>query len=238
MPLRFGDALLLYGPREKLNLLAADRDFLVLTEATQEPPRSDKAPYAALILAAILISVGLGWLHVSIAAVIGAALMVVSGSLTMEEAYSAIEWRAVFLIAGMLPLGIALERTGAAPLLAEGVIGSVGQMGPIAVISVLFAITSLGAQLIPPAAMVVLMAPIALDTAARLEISAYALMMVVAVSAAASFMSPITHPANIMIMGPGGYRFIDYTKVGLPLTLVVLAVVLLVLPVVWPLSGK
>ncbi len=234
MPLRFGDALLLYGPRQKLKVLSTEPDFLVLTETVQEAPKPKKAVIAVLVLAAILVSVLAGWVHISIAAVAGAALMVVTGCLSMGDAYRFIEWRAVFLIAGMLPLGIALERTGAARFLAEGVIGAIGGLGPVAVIAGLFILTSMAVQFIHPAALVVLMAPIAISTADNMGISPQALMMTVAVSASTSFMTPI-YPANMMIMGPGGYRFTDYTKVGLPLTLVILAVVLLTLPLFWPL---
>ena len=109
MMLRSGDAFLLYGPREKMRLLARERDFAVLSEEAQEMPRSNKAPVAVLIMAGVLISVLAGWLHISIAAVAGATMMVLTGCLEMEEAYHAIEWKAIFLIAGMLSLGIAME---------------------------------------------------------------------------------------------------------------------------------
>ncbi len=235
MPLRFGDALLLYGPREKLRVLGHEPDFLVLTEAAQEMPRFKKAPLAALVMGMVLLPVVLGWLPISIAAVVGATLMVLTGCLTMEEAYRFIEWRAVFLIAGMLPLGIAMERTGTARFLAEGMVALVGELGPLAVMAGLYILATLATQVMPNPAVAVLLAPIALNTAGNLGISPYALMMTVALAASASFLSPVAHPANVLIMGPGGYRFSDYIKVGLPLTLVVLVVVLLALPVFWPL---
>lgn len=235
MPLQFGDALLLYGPREKLMLLGSEPDFLVLTQAAQEPPRLDKAPLAALIMAGVLLPVILGWIPISIAAVSGAALMVLTGCLTMDEAYRFIEWRAVFLIAGMLPLGIAMEQTGTAQFVAEGVVSAVGRFGPLAMLAGLYILTTLATQVMPNAAVAVLLAPIALSTAADLGMSPFALMMVVAVAASASFLSPVAHPANVLIMGPGGYRFSDYIRVGLPLTVLMLLVVLVVLPVFWPL---
>lgn len=234
MALRFGDALLLYGPRDRLRVLGSEPDFLVLTEAAQMVPRLDKAPLAVLIMGMVLLPVILGWLPISIAAVAGAILMVLTGCLTMEEAYRFIEWRAVFLIAGMLPLGIAMEQTGTARFLAEGVVAIVGGLGPRAVMAGLFILTALTAQIMPTAAVAVLMSPIALDTAGNLGISPYSLMMTVAMSSSASFLSPVAHPANVLVMGPGGYRFSDYLKVGTPLTLVVLTVVVLVLPLFWP----
>ncbi|MCL4867688.1 MAG: anion permease [Anaerolineae bacterium] len=235
MSLRFGDAILVYGPREKLRVLRSEQDFLLLTEPIQEFLRTNKAPVAVLIMIVMLIPVLTGLLPISIAAIIGAVLMVLSRCLTMEEAYRYIEWPAVFLIAGMLPLGIAMEQTGAALYLADGVISLVGNMGPRVVIAAIFILTSIATQIIPTAALVVLMAPIAINTAANLDISPFALMMTVAIAASASFSSPVSHPANVMIMGPGGYRFIDYMKVGLPLTLLVLLLTVLLVPVFWPL---
>ncbi len=234
MALRFGDALLLYGSRERLRMLGTERDFLVLTEAAQEAMRLNKAPLALLIMAAVLVPVILDVIPIAIAAVAGVVLMVLTSCLTMEEAYQAIEWKAVFLIAGMLSLGIAMEQTGAARFLAEGMVGLVGGLGPLAVTAGLFLLAALASQVMPNPAVAVLLAPIALNTASDLGISPYPLMMTVAVSASAAFLSPVGHSANILVMGPGGYRFIDYIKVGVPLTLVVLVVVLLVMPVFWP----
>lgn len=235
IPLQFGDALLLYGPRDRLKVLGSEPDFLVLTEEAQEAPRSSKAPIAVLTMLAVVLSVLFGFLPIYIAALAGAVVMVLSGALTMDEAYRNVEWRAVFLIAGMLPMGIALQKTGAANLLTEQVVDLVGGLGPLAVVAAFYIVTALGAQVMPTAAVAILMAPIAISTAADLGMSPYALMMTVAMSASASFMSPVAHPANVLIMGPGGYRFVDYIKVGLPLTVVCLIVVLLVLPVFWPL---
>ena len=233
LPLRSGDALLVHGAREDLRVLASDPDFLVLTEAVQSSPRRRKAPVAAAILAATLGPVLLGWLPISIAVVGGASLMVLFGCLTMEEAYRSIEWKAVFLIAGMLPLGVALQEAGAALLLADLVVAAVGDFGPLAAMGALFLITSLATQVIPTAALVVIMSPIVLGTAANLGVSPYPMMMATAMAASASFASPVSHPANVLVMGPGGYRFTDYLRVGLPLTAVVFAVVMLVVPLFW-----
>ncbi len=235
MPLKLGDALLVYGRRERLAVLGPEPDFIVLTESVQEAPRSERAPVAALIMVAVLLPVILGWLPIAIAAVAGAALMVLTGCLTMDEAYRFIDWRAVFLIAGMLPLGIAMEQTGAAQLLADGVVAVLQPLGWVALVVGLFLLSNLATQVMPNPAVAVLMAPIALGVAAELGMSPYALMMVVAVGASASVMSPVAHPANVMVMGPGGYRFMDYIRVGLPLTAAILVVLLLLLPLVWPL---
>jgi di/tricarboxylate transporter len=233
MTLRLGDALLVYGPREKLQVLGSEPDFLVLTQEAQQIPRLDRAPWAVAVMAGVLLPVIVGWTPISIAAVAGAVLMVATGCLTMEEAYRHIEWRAVFLIAGMLPLGMAMEQTGAARLLAEGLV-SLGSLGPAAVTAGLFLLGTAATQVMPTAAVAVLLMPIALSISGELGISPYALAMTVAMAATSCFHSPVSHPANVLIMGPGGYRFADYIRVGLPLTLVVLVALLLALPVFWP----
>jgi len=235
MELRFGDALLLLGPRAKLQLLGREPDIIVLTETAQEELRTEKMKMSILIMVAVLLPVILGWVQIYIAAVVGAALMVLVGCLSMKEAYRQIEWKAVFLIAGMLPLGTALDQTGAAKLIAEAVVALVGPFGPKAVMFGLVALTFIATCFVPTAALVVLMGPIALNTASDMGLSPYAFMMAIAMAASASFMTPVSHPANILVMGPGGYRFLDYLKIGGLLTLVIMVVIMLVLPVFWPL---
>jgi len=234
MPLRFGDALLLYGPRQRLRMLGSEPDYLVLTEEAQETPRSKKMPVALLIMALVLLPVILGWVSIAVSAVVGVVLMVLTRCLSMEEAYRYIEWKAVFLIAGMLPMGIAMQNTGAARFLAEIMLSTIGDLGPLAIMAGLFLLAALASQIMPNPAVAVLLAPIALNAASNLGISPYPLMMTVAVSASATFLSPVGHSANVLVMGPGGYRFSDYIKVGLPLTIVVLLVTLLVMPFFWP----
>ncbi len=237
MTLKFGDAFLIHGGRDKLRVLATDPDFILLSEEIQAPPRREKALLAALIMAGVVGVVLIGWLPIAVTAVIGGSLMILTGCLSMEEAYHDIDWRAVFLIAGMIPLGIAMETTGTANFLADLVIGLVGNYGSIAVMAGLFIMTSLASQFMPNAVVTVLMAPVAINTANSLAISPYALMMVVAISASAAFLSPVGHPANVLVMGPGGYRASDYLRVGLPMTIIVLVIALMTIPIFWPLSS-
>ncbi len=234
MPLEFGEALLVYGEREKLELIDSEPDFILLTEMTGRPRRTEKALTAALVMLGILTPVLFGIVPLAIAAVSGIILMVLTGCLKMEEAYRAIEWRAVFLIAGMLPLGTAMQSTGAASTMAHGVVHTFGYFGPWGVIAGLYLLTATLTIAIHPAALVVVMAPVAIEAAAAFDISPQTVMMAVAIAAAAVFMSPISHAANLLVMGPGGYRFRDYLKVGVPLTLVVMAIAMLLLPWIWP----
>ncbi|HVS62900.1 MAG TPA: SLC13 family permease [Thermoanaerobaculia bacterium] len=234
LPLHFGDALLVYGHRRRLEALARDPDFLVLDEAAAQAPRLEKAQAAAAIMLAVLAVAMLGLVPIAIAALTGAALMVLFGCLSLEEAYRAIDWKVVFLIAAMLPLGAAIEHTGAAQMGGQALLAAVGDRGPRWVVATLFAATALGTQLVPTAALVVLMAPVTLSASATLGISPHLLMMTVAIAASSSFASPLSHPAHLLVMGPGGYRFVDYVKVGAPLTLIALLVSVALLPILWP----
>ncbi|TVQ84855.1 MAG: SLC13 family permease [Bacteroidetes bacterium] len=233
--LRFGEALLLYGKRDKLELMGSDNDFILLTDTMSQPFRTHKALTAVIVMLGILIPVLLGIIPLAISAVIGIALMVLTGCLKMEEAYRAIEWRSVFLIAGLLPLGFAMEQTGAAALMAEQVVEIFGRFGPWGVIAGLYLLTLISTLAIPPAALVVIMSPVALQAAAGFDFSPYTIMMAISIAAAASFLSPISHPANLLVMGPGGYKFSDYIKLGLPLSLVVMIIAMVLLPIFWPL---
>jgi di/tricarboxylate transporter len=235
--LQFGDALLLLGPRDRLQLLSSDSDFLILTPLGQEPPDTRRAPLAAFIMLAVVVSVMMGKAPISIAAVVGGSIMVLTGCLNMEQAYRAIDWRAIFLIAGMLPLGTAMQDTGAATYLAGQVMALLGDAGPWPVIMGLYVLTAMATMIIPTAALVVLMAPIVLSAMSDMGLQPETAMMAIAIAASASFTSPISHPANILVMGPGGYRFIDYLKVGVPLTIVVFITVMVLLPILWPLQA-
>ncbi|MDY0132257.1 MAG: SLC13 family permease [Desulforegulaceae bacterium] len=234
MPLKFGDALLVYGQREKLHAVARDPDFLVLDTSAVKVPRLEKAGFAAVIMVLVIASAILGLLPISIAAVAGASLMILSGALSMQEAYRAIEWRVVFLMASMLPLGVAIQKTGAAQMGADFLITMVGDLGPRWVVAAFFFVTVIAVQAIPPSALVVLMAPVALSVAASLGISPQLLIMTVAIAVSASFASPVSHAAHMLVMGPGGYKFIDYIKVGAPLTIIVFGVSVWLLPIFWP----
>jgi uncharacterized protein with PhoU and TrkA domain len=234
LTLQFGDALLLVGPRLKLVRLNDDPDLLVLTPVSLPVTDSSRAPLAALVMLGVVATVLLGWLTIGVAAVLGAVLMVLTGCLNMEQAYRAIDWRAVFLIAGTLPLGVAMASTGTAQFLANQVIAVLGQFGPWPIIVGLYLVTAVATLVIPTPALVVLMSPICITVSRELGIAPQTSMMAIAMAASSAFATPIAHPANLMVMGPGGYRFLDYVRLGVPLSLVVFGAVMLLLPVFWP----
>lgn len=233
--LRFGDVLLLKGPVHRQPALQAGNEFLVLEALQIEEPRRKKGPMAVGILALVLLLATFGGLHISLAMVIGAMLMVLSRCLTMDEAYQSIEWRSIFLIAGMLPLGTAMETTGTARLLATTMVDVVGVWGPIAVLAGIYILASLVTEPMSNAAATVLIVPISIDIALTLGASPQAFVLATVIGASTSFLTPVGHQANVLVLGPGGYRFFDYTRVGLPLNIFIFAVTMVFLPLLWPL---
>ena len=234
MPLQFGDALLCYGSRDKFDILARDRDFVVLNMAHQEELLYNKAPVSGFIMLGVLAAVILNWLPIYLAAIGGASLMILTRCISIEEAYRSIEWKAVFLIAAMLPMGLAMQSTGVATLIADAVIAAVGFYGPTAILAGIMTLTMAINQFIPSAVNAVVMTPIALATAMSMGISPYPFVMGIAYAVAASFMTPVSHPVNILVMSPGGYRFSDFIRNGLPFSLIVLIISILMLPIIFP----
>ncbi|MFO7523931.1 MAG: SLC13 family permease [Ignavibacteriaceae bacterium] len=233
--LRFGDALLLMGKRENTNTLKTEGDFIILSQVVQDITNKKKAPFAGIIMALFVLTVLTGWVPISTAALSAVVLMIVTGCLSIDDAYRSIDWKAIFLIAGMMPLGIAIQNTGAAALVSDQILSLYGIAGEWGIIIMLYLLITVAGAFIPTSALVVFMAPIFISISQQLGISPHAIMMVLAVSASASFISPVSHPANVLVMGPGGYKFSDYTKVGLPLTILVMLIGLLMISVFWPL---
>jgi len=233
-PLQYGDALLCYGPQERLRAMAREREFVVLKMDMQETPRLKKAPLAGAIMLSVIVSVIAFDLPIAIAALAGCVAMTLGRVLNMDEVYQSIQWRTIFIIAGMLPLGTAMQQTGTTDLLAGLVVQTLGQHGLPAVFLGLLLFTLIVAQFMPTAAVAVIMTPIALNTTHSLGITPQAFVLGIAYVLAAPFISPFAHPANLLIMSPGGYRFSDYIKHGLPVSLIVIAVSILLLPIFFP----
>ncbi|MEZ4517869.1 MAG: SLC13 family permease [Chloroflexota bacterium] len=235
VPLRFGDSLLVQGPADKIDMLRRDDDFLILDRPPTETRRLGKGRLAIVILIATLAVITFGWLEPAAGMFIGALLMILTGIVRIDEAYEAIEWKAVFLIACILPLGVAMETTGTAALIAHTIVGFVGDIGPMAVLLAVFLMTALLTEVISNAAATVLVVPIAIDTALHLGASPYAFVMAVVIAASTSFLLPIGHQVNVLVFGPGGYKVTDYTRVGIWLNILILILVAVFLPIFWPL---
>ncbi|MGE5139242.1 MAG: SLC13 family permease [Rudaea sp.] len=232
--LRAGDALLVLGRPSQLELLRDDPNWILLRVDAGGEIRPQKMRAALLILVAALLLAAVGPWPVSLVLFVASLAMVLIGALSMDEAYRAIEWRSVFLVAGMLPVGIALSSTGAAALLGHTITGMLSGAGPLAVVAGLFAITAAINQFIPGGSAVpALLTPIAIAAATNLGADPRAFALVVAIATGTSMLTPFAHPVNVLVMGPGGYRFGDYLRTGLPLVILTLLTVLITLPIFW-----
>jgi di/tricarboxylate transporter len=233
--LQFGDNLLLQGPRDRIPALQEGNDFLVLEAINIPKDVKHKMPIAIAILVSVIGLVIFAGIDISLAMVMGAVAMVLTGCLTINEAHEAIDWRTVFLVAGMLPLGIAMEETGAARYIADLMLGAIGGWGPLAALGGVYLLAALITQPMSNAAAMVLVVPIALDTAASLGANHLAFVLAVVVGGVTSFLTPVGHKANVLVFGPGGYKFFDYARVGTLLTIVLFIVTMIVLPIFFPL---
>ena len=229
-----GDALLIDVPNDQIEHLTQQRVFLVVSRAGI--PRFDwrKASKAVAIVVAVVVVAATGLLPIVAAAATGALMMVLSGCVSTEEAYGAIEWNVLFLLAGMLSLGAAMEKTGASTMLANGMIDSVGGFGPLALLAAFFGATMLLTEVMSNNATVALLLPIAITTAQALDVDPHAFMFAVIFAASSSFMTPVGYQTNTMIYGPGQYRFKDFVRVGAPLNLIFWVLGTLLIPWFWP----
>jgi di/tricarboxylate transporter len=237
LPLQFGDALLLQGPATQLHILQADPEFIVLAQRGEaQAVDQGKALPAVLVMVATLALVIAYPDAIAEMLMGGALVMVLLGALTMDQAYAAIDWKSIFMIAGMLPLGIALAKTGAAGILVSQIVHLAGAASPMAVLAGIFIVATLLTQFINNAAVAAIMTPIVIQLAQHMGLNPRSLVMGLAMAISMTFLTPFAHPVNVLVMGPGGYRFRDYLKVGLPLAALLLAILLALLPVIWPLT--
>jgi len=232
---QFGDDLLLQGPRRRMPELEEKNDFLVLEPLKISESRRRKMPIAIGLMLLVIGLVLFANLDIAIAMVIGAVGMVLSGSLSMDEAYDSIDWRTVFLVAGMLPLGTAMETTGTARYIADLMLNAIGGFGPMAALAGMYLLAALITQPMSNAAAMVLVVPIALDTALSLGANHLTFTLAVVIGAATSFLTPVGHKANVLVFGPGGYKFFDYARVGLLLTVFLFIATMIALPIFFPL---
>jgi di/tricarboxylate transporter len=236
--LRFGDTLLMEGPRSGFDLVRAERlDAVVLADPgamDAEAPRASRAPIALAIMLVMLVVMTFGWVPNVVAVGVAAVLMVLTGCLTMDDAYRGVNWEAVVLIAAILPMATALEVTGGLQLAVDGLVAGLGPLGPFAMMMGLFLLTSVASQVISNTATAVLLAPIAFQSALLLDVSPYPLLMTVALAASTAFATPVASPVNTLVLGPGQYRFGDFLRVGVVLQVLVLIATLLLVPLLFP----
>lgn len=216
--LREGDLLVLWGRPSRFTELAAHHGFLMLVAFAGEAKRRIRAPLALVILLATVMTAATEWLPASLAFLLGAVAMVVTRCVDIEQAYRGIDVRIFVMIAGVIPLGIAMEQTGTAQWLAHGLLQVVAGWPPLAVLLVMFAIAGLLTQILSDAATTVLLGPIAVELAQSLGLPPTPFVVCTALGAVVAFLTPIGHHGNLLILGPGQYRFGDFVRFGLPLT--------------------
>ena len=233
--LLFGDDLLLQGPRHRLSDLQEKNDFIVLEPLKIPESRTRRMPVAIGLMLMVIGLVLFAGLDISIAMVMGAVGMVLTRCLTMDEAYASIDWRTVFLVAGMLPLGTAMETSGTARYIADLMLNLLGGYGPMAALAGMYLLAALITQPMSNAAAMVLVVPIAIDTALSLGANHLTFTLAVVIGAATSFLTPVGHKANVLVFGPGGYKFFDYARVGLLLTVFLFISTMIALPIFFPL---
>ena len=237
--LRMGDTLLVAGPWKAVRLLQSQpQDFLVLSlpaEVDEVAPAVSRAPHALGCLFVMIVLMVTGVVPNVLAVLIACLLMGVFRCIDMPSAYKSIHWQSLVLIAGMIPFAISLERTGGVELAVNGLLDIFGGAGPRILLGGLFVLTALTGLFISNTATAVLMAPIALTMARHLDVSPLPFAMIVALAASAAFMTPVSSPVNTLVLGPGRYRFGDFVKIGVPFTILVLLVSVLLVPWLFPL---
>lgn len=235
LPLEFGDGLLMQGTDKSLNLLRTEPGLILLTESAPSMRMTARGWLTTFIMVATLALAVLFPIQIAEILLGGAVMMVLIRTMSMDQAYRAIDWRSLFLVAGMLPVGVALNKTGASAVLADAILSSLGGAGHLVLLAGFVLLTVALTQIINGAAAVTVIAPIAIAAAQEVGMEPRSIAMAVAVASSIAFMSPLGHSVNVMVMGAGGYTFRDYARVGILLTLLLIVILLAVLPFVIPL---
>lgn len=232
--LRAGDILLLLSTPSDLAALRKSSDFLIISEKNSSEFRYKKIVPAILVISGVIAAAAFNLAPIVLSSTVGVLVLILLKVINVEEAYRSIEWKVIFMLAGVLSMGTALEKTGAAKLISGWLVNSLGLLGPHAVLSGMFFLTFMATNFMSNNATAALLAPIAIATAKAMGVSTKPLLMAITFAASLSFMSPIGYQTNTMIYGPGNYKFKDYLKVGTPLNLLLWILASILIPMVFP----
>ena len=234
IPLAVGDVLLVDAPEKAIEELQADRGLIVLRQQAQ--PRVDvgRALTSLGVLAAVIAVAALGWLPIVAAALLGCVALVLLRCLKPEDAYAAIDWRVIILLAGVLPMGLALQKSGGADWVANEAMALIGPLGPTVTLSAIYLLTAMLTEAMSNNAAAVLVVPIALSTAEALGVDPRPFLVAVAFAASTSFATPVGYQTNTMVYAAGGYRFADFARIGVPLNVVFWIMATLLIPRYFP----
>ncbi len=237
LPLEFGDGLLLQGTEKSLSLLRTEPGLILLAESAPSTRMTLRGWSTVLIMAVTLILAVIFPDNIAEILLSGAVSMVLIRTMSMDQAYRAIDWRSLFLVAGMLPVGVALNKTGASVMFANTILSSLGgTAGHLVLLAGFVFLTVALTQVINGAAAVTVVAPIAITAAQQIGMEPRSVAMAVALASSMAFMSPLGHSVNVLVMGAGGYTFRDYARVGIPLTVLLVILLLLILPLIMPIG--
>jgi di/tricarboxylate transporter len=228
-----GDLLLIEIEVDRIPAFKRSGDFIITSEMEAAEFRRKRAISAVVVVATVVALAATGVMPIVVSAVIGAVAMILLRCISIEEAYSAIDWKIIFLLAGVLSLGVALEESGTAALLSSNLLRYVGALGPIALVSAFYFLTSILTEAMSNNATAALLAPIAIVTARSLDVDPTPFLMAITFAASASFMTPVGYQTNTMIYGPGQYRFTDFTRVGAPLNIMFWILATIFIPLIW-----
>jgi len=234
--LRVGDTLLVEATADSVDRLNNNPDFIVAQEVHRPDFRESKIPVAVGIVGLVVAAAALTPIHIAVAALAGALGMILTGTLRPPEIYEAVQWDVIFLLAGVIPLGLALEATGGAGLIADGIVAVAPALPPLVVLGMMYVVTALLTNIISNNASVVLMIPVAAEAAVQLGANPFAFVLAVTFAASTAFMTPVGYQTNLFVYGPGGYRFTDYLRVGAPLQAVFAVVTTLGIAFFWGLT--
>lgn len=239
--LQFGDTLLMEGPAEAINRVQKSNDFVTITDPPEITIRPAKLWTGVAITAAFVIGAALsqfdGMLPIPAVAIVAAIAMILTNCLSPQQAYESIQWNILFLIFGMLALGLAMDQSGAAALMVNGIMSVVGDYSPVIILSVIYLLSSILTELISNNAVAALLTPVIIGIAATLDVDARPFIVALMFGCSASFATPIGYQTNTYVYGAGGYKFTDFPKVGVPLNLILWIAATLLIPWLWPFSG-
>ena len=234
--LRFGDTLLIEGTQSGIQRLQESRDLLLLSTAPCQAPRRHKRKYALAALVGFVLLAAATPIPISVLALLAAVFVVITGCLENDEAYQSVNWRILFMIFGMLSLGLALEKTGGVTLIAESILQITGNFGPVVTLSAVILICSLLTTFLSNNAVAVMVAPIVIQIAGSLQADPKPFLIGVAIGCSACFATPIGYQTNTLVYGVGGYKFRDFVKIGIPLNLIVWLAASILIPFLYPLA--
>ena len=232
--LRIGDILLLALPEKDMAALRKDKSVIVISQREATQDYGWRAPFAIATMAAVVIVSALGWLPIAISALTGAVAMTLAGCIHADDVYESTDWSIVILIAGLLPLGIAMSTSGAAQFLVDNSVGLVSHLGPHVVLAVLYLMALLFGELMSNSAAAVLLTPIGFSTAQLMGADPTPFLIAITFAASTSFMTPVGYQTNMMVYSAGGYKFSDFMKVGLPLNSIFWLLGVIFIPIFWP----